>query len=463
MARTIMPAAQTKTPTTPPRLRQRSPLGSARAMRRDPLGLLLGAAREYGGVVRLRWLAWTLYFVSSADGVQRVLQEHHQGYNKEVVDYQILRRFLGRGLLTDDGDSWLRQRRLIQPAFHRQRLAGFGGLMARATTDLLARWDTLDLAEPLDVAHEMMRLTQRIVGQALFGTDLSAETIERIGAAFTTVNTLITDFASMPFPPLFVPTPRNRRLKEASLMLDRIVRDIIAQRRASRENKGEDRGDLLSLLLVARDADTGEGMPDEQVRDEVMTLLLAGHETTANLLAWTWHLLSQHPDAERRLRDELDTVLAGAPPSVDQLAALPYTRMVLDEALRLYPPAWAITRNAVMADTLSGCAIPAGGFIMLSPYVTHRLPEYWEDPDAFEPERFKPERAAARPRFAYFPFGGGPRQCIGNNFALMEAQIALATIAQRYRARPLPGRRVEPEPLITLRPRGGLPMLLERR
>lgn len=446
----------------PPLMRGTPLLGSTRAMRRDPLGLLLGAATRYGDVVRLRWLVWTLYLVSSADGVQRVLQEHHQGYNKEVLDYQLLRRFLGRGLLTNEGDSWLRQRRLIQPAFHRQRLAAFGELMASATTDLLARWDALDPAAPLDVAHEMMRLTQRIVGLALFSIDLSAETTDRIGEAFTTVNTLITDFASLPFPPLAVPTPRNRRLREASLTLDRIVRGIIARRRTASEN-GEEPGDLLALLLHARDADTGEGMPDDQVRDEVMTLLLAGHETTANLLAWTWHLLAQHPAAERRLHGELDAVLAGAAPSVDQFAALPYTRMVLDEVLRLYPPAWAVTRNAIAADTLAGCAIPAGGFIMLSPYVTHRLPRYWDDPEAFEPERFTPQRAAARPRFAYFPFGGGPRQCIGNSFALMEAQIALATIAQRYRLRPLPGRRVEPEPLITLRPRGGLPMLLERR
>ncbi|HEX6796493.1 MAG TPA: cytochrome P450 [Ktedonobacterales bacterium] len=458
MAKSPSVVAQAAGHGAPPAVRENWLLGSTRAMRRDPLSLMLGAAQRYGDVVRLRMLLWPFYLVSSTEGVQRVLQEHHPNYNKDVIDYRLLRTFLGRGLLTDDGESWLRQRRLIQPAFHRQRLAAFGKLMASATTALLARWDALDPDGPLDVAHEMMRLTQRIVGLALFSIDLSAEA-ETIGGAFTTLNTLITDYSYMPFPPLAVPTPRNRRLTGAAATLESAVRAIIAARR----EREDDPADLLSLLLAARDADTGEGMPDDQVRDEVMTLLLAGHETTANLLAWTWYLLARHPEAERRLHDELDAVLAGEAPSVDRLAELPYTRMVLDETLRLYPPAWIITRNAIAADAIAGYTVPAGAAIILSPYVTHRLPAYWDDPDAFDPERFTPERVAARPRFAYFPFGGGPRQCIGNGFALMEAQIALATIAQRYRLRALPGRAIEPEPLITLRPHGGLPMLLERR
>lgn len=443
---------------TKPPLADVGPLRSLSDMRRDALGFLQGVARRYGDVVRVRALLWSFYLVSSADGAQRVLQEHHTNYNKDVLDYRILRRFLGHGLLTDDGDSWLRHRRMMQPAFHRQRLAAFGAIMTTATEEMLARWNALPVDVPVDVTREMMRLTQRIVGRALFSFELGAEA-EVVGDAFSTLNALVMEYSYQPFPPLFVPTARNRRLLGAGETLDRVVHEIIAARR----RRADDSGDLLSMLLQARDAETGETMSDQQVRDEVMTLLLAGHETTANLLSWTWYLLAQHPEAERRLHDELERVLAGAPATAAQLGELPYTRMVLDEALRLYPPAWIIARNAIGADTLSGYTIPAHGWILICPYITHRHPAYWEHPDVFDPERFTPKRAAQRPKFAYFPFGGGPRQCIGNSFALMEAQIVLATVAQRYRPRPASERPVEPEPLITLRPRGGLPMLLERR
>jgi cytochrome P450 len=259
-----------------------------------------------------------------------------------------------------------------------------------------------------------------------------------------------------------IPARGKRQFQVARRELDRIVFQIIAehQRQGAKESDG---ADLLSMLLGARDEETGNGMNDRQVHDEVITLLLAGHETTAVTLTWTWYLLSAHPDAERRLHEELDSVLGGRVPMPDDLAALPYTQMVVEEALRLYPPAWAILRRATGEDQIGPYRVPAGTSIFISPYAMHRHPAFWEDPDAFHPERFSPERSAGRPHFAYLPFGGGPRQCIGNTFALMEAQLVLATVAQRYQLRAVPGHVVEPNPLITLRPRGGLPVTLERR
>jgi cytochrome P450 len=303
----------------------------------------------------------------------------------------------------------------------------------------------------------MLRLTLRIVGQALFNIDLSDET-HSVGQAVTTVNRLLSDYMYAPFPPLNVPTPRTRRLKAAHRTLDQVVHGIIAQHR----QQNTDTGDLLSMLLVVRDEETGQGMNDQQVHDEVMTLLLAGHETVSIALTWTWYLLSQHPAVERRLHTELDEVLAGQTPRVDHLVKLSYTRMVIEEALRLYPPAWIFGRKALADDEIGGYFIPANSMIVLSPYVTHRHPAFWEDPEVFDPERFAPERSASRPHYAYFPFGGGPRLCIGSNFALMEMQLILATIAQRHKLRLVPGRPVEPEALLSLRPRYGLPMTLHR-
>jgi len=239
-------------------------------------------------------------------------------------------------------------------------------------------------------------------------------------------------------------------------MLDKVVHGIITQR----HQQGTDMGDLLSMLLSARDEETGQGMSDQQVHDEVMTLLLAGHETTANALTWTWYLLSQSPDVECRLHAELDQVLAGQLPTVERLADLPYTRMVLEEALRLYPPVFGLSRKPIADDEIGGYFVPANTLIWMSPYATHRHPDFWENPEVFDPERFSPQRSAGRPHFAHFPFGGGPRLCIGSNFAMMEAQLILTTVAQHYRLRLVPGHSVVPEVLLTMRPRNGLPMTL---
>jgi cytochrome P450 len=432
--------------------------GSTRDIRRDPLRFGLEMAQHYGDIVRIRLLFWPAYLVNHPDGVKHVLQENQQNYHKDLYPYRILKPLLGQGLVTNVGESWLQQRRLMQPAFHRKRLAAFGTLMTDATVTMLDQWQRLaERDQPLDVAAEMLRLTLRIAGQALFNIDLSDES-HTVGQAVATVNKLLSEYLTAPFPPLSIPTPRSRRLQAARRTLDQVVHDIIVQRR----QQHADTGDLLSMLLLTRDEATGQGMNEQQIRDEVLTLLIAGHETVATALIWTWYLLSQHAEVERRLYSELDEVLSGHLPTVDHLNRLSYTHMVTQEVLRLYPPAWIFGRKAIADDEIGGYVIPAGSMIVLSPYMTHRHPAFWEHAEVFDPKRFAPDQAAGRPRYAYFPFGGGPRVCIGNNFALMETQLVLATIAQHYQLRLVPGHPVEPEAFLSLRPRSGLPMTLHR-
>jgi cytochrome P450 len=307
------------------------------------------------------------------------------------------------------------------------------------------------------VLPEMMRFTLQIVGRALLTMDLTGQADE-ISHSMTIANEKFGGFDLGMLAPWF-PTPGNLRFKKAVRDLRGIVLDIIANRR--REDR--DYGDLLSMLLAVRDEETGEGMDNEQLRDEVLTLILAGHETTANALAWTWYLLGQHPEVERKLHAELDEVLGGRAPTMADLGNLNYTGMIIDEAMRLRPPVWAIGRAAIEDDEILGYPIPKGSNVMLSQWFAHRHPSFWENPERFEPERFSAERAAGRPRYAYFPFGGGPRLCIGNMFALMEAQLVLASVAQRYRLRLVPNHPVELQPLITLRPRHGVKVTLEAR
>jgi cytochrome P450 len=424
-------------------------------MQRDPLGFLIRTQKS-GEVVRLRFVFSPAYLISRPESIKYVLQEHARNYNKDLFTYKMFQPMLGQGLLINDGPSWLHQRRLIQPAFHRKRLTTYGTLMTDATVAMLERWQACsERGMPLNMAEEMMRLTLRIVGQALFSLDLSQET-STIGSAVTTLLELLGDYVFRPFPPLSVPTPRNRRIQRTIHVLDQLVYRMIAERRTL-QTEGRD---LLSMLLLAQDEETGQGMNDRQARDEVMTLLLAGHETTANTLTWTWYLLSQSPEIERRLHAELNEVLGGRVPSVADLPELKYTRMVIEEALRLYPPAPILSRKAIADDELQGYPIAANSMIMISPYAVHRHPALWEEPERFDPERFTPERAATRPAYAYFPFGGGPRVCIGNHFAMMEAQLILSTVAQRYQLRLIPGHPVEPQMVVTLRPRYGLPMTI---
>jgi len=308
------------------------------------------------------------------------------------------------------------------------------------------------------VDEEMMRLTRTVVVRALLGSDLGPYT-DRLDAAWTIINQYIgEDFWALGFT-RWIPTPRRRRFEAARRLLREAVDYVITERR----RRPSDSPDLLSMLLAARDDGTGEGMTDEQLRVEVTTFLLAGQETTSLALTWVWYLLSQHPQAQQRLEAELDAVLGGRAPEYPDLANLPYARMVIDEAMRLYPPAWGFSRQALDDDRLGGFHLPRGWIAFIIPFVLHRVPSLWKDPETFDPTRFSPEQSADRPKFAYIPFGAGPRQCIGNQFALIEAHLVVATLAQRYRLHLVPNHRVEPWPLITLRPRFGMPMTIERR
>jgi cytochrome P450 len=428
------------------------------ALRRDPIAVFTDAARRFGDVAHLKLGPLHGVLITRAEDVRHVLQDNARNYHKSPL-YEKVKLSVGNGLLTSEDAFWLRQRRMAQPAFHRERIAELAAVMADAARETADRWDApAGDAQPLDVAEEMMRLTQTIVLRTLLGADLGpfADELDR---AWALVNEGISErFWSLGLTDR-LPTPRNRRFWRALAVLDGAVFHIIdVRRRAARET-----GDLLSMLMSARDEESGDAMTDRQLRDEVMTILLAGHETTSLALAWTWYLLSQNIAARDRLEAELDAVLGARPPEYGDLVRLPYARMVIEEAMRLYPPAWGISRQAIGPDEIGGYHIPRGWVVLVVPFVIHRLPAYWEDPERFDPDRFTPERAGARPKFAYLPFGAGPRQCIGNQFAMIEAHLVLATLAQRYRLSLTSGPPVEPWPLVTLRPRHGVRMQIERR
>jgi cytochrome P450 len=423
--------------------------------RRDPLATLARARREYGDVVRMEAWPLVVHLLFAPDDIKYVLQENNRNYWKGNLVGRV-KPLIGEGLFTSEGDFWRRQRRLAQPAFHRQRIESFATIMSDAGKRMLDGWESAAAqAKPFDLMEEMSRLTLSIVGRALFGIDLIGAAAH-VGHNMLVALQFVSEEAFSLFPSvLAIPTPRNLRFRRARKQLDRVVLDIIERRR--RDSAGGD--DLLAMMMEARDAESGEGMSDRQLRDEIMTFVLAGHETTAVTLAWACLLLAQNPDVGERLRQEVAMVLAGRAPVLADLPRLELTRRVVDETLRLYPPVAVISRQTYAEDEIAGYAIPAKTGVMLSPYVTHRHPALWQEPERFDPERFTAERNAARPRFAYFPFGGGPRLCIGNELALMEAQIILAMIMQRYRVDAVPGHAVQHEIRVTLRPRQ--PMLMQ--
>jgi len=433
-------------------------LGMMPAIRRDPTGVFADAAHKYGDIAYLKIGPQQGYLVTRPDAIRHVLQDNARNYHKSPL-YDKLKASLGNGLVTSEDAYWLRQRRMAQPAFHRQRIEGLASVMVEASRETAANWEPIaQRGEPIDVAEQMMQLTQAIVLRTLLGGDLGPLARE-LDQAWALVNAHIGEsFWSLGLTERW-PTAKNKRFWRALDVLDRAVFHIIDERRRG----GQQTNDLLSMLLFARDEDTGQAMTDRQLRDEVMTILLAGHETTSLALAWTWYLLSQHPEVQRRLENELDAVLSGHTPGFADLGNLQYTRMVIEEAMRLYPPAWGMSREAIGPDDIGGYHLPRGWLVFIVPFVMHRHPAYWENPEQFDPTRFTPERSAARPKFVYIPFGAGPRQCIGNQFAMIEAQLVLATLAQRYRLTLVPGHPVEPWPLITLRPRYGVRMTIARR
>jgi cytochrome P450 len=411
---------------------------------------------RYGDLVYFEFGPQPMFLVNNPDYIRDVLVTHNRKFMKGE-GLQRAKRLLGEGLLTSEGEFHLRQRRLAQPAFHRQRIASYAATMVEYADRACDRWRA---GETRDVSREMMRLTLAIAGKTLFDANVESEADE-IGKALTTTFELFNTL-TLPFRQLLerLPLPASKRFLKARERLDATIYRIINERRAS----GEDRGDLLSMLIAARDEEgDGSGMTDEQLRDEAMTIFLAGHETTANALTWTWYLLSQHPEIEARFHAEVDETLKGALPTAEDFPRLRYTEMVFAEAMRLYPPAWVIGRRALGDHQIDGYKIPARSILLISPYVTHHDARFFPDPFRFDPERWTPEARESRQKFSYFPFGGGPRLCIGESFAWMEGALVLATIAQRFRMRLAPGHPVEMQPLVTLRPKHGMRMILESR
>lgn len=452
-----------KTMTSPPLpipvLKRNFLVGNTFQFTRDPLGFLSSLQRQYDRLVTMRLVGRDIHLVLTPDDAKHILQENNRNYVKSEA-YRVLSIFLGNGLLTSEGDFWRRQRRLAQPAFYKNRLAGMTAMMNAEIMDWLGELKRHDLARPVDVSVELMNLTLRIVTKALFSTDVK----ERLAGLSEPLNTIIhfahdtlTSFVRVP---LTYPTPRNLAFKKAVQRVEGIIYEIINGRRAELARNPEARyDDLLGMLMEARDEDTGETMTDRQLRDEVTTLFMAGHETTAAALGWALYLLARHPEIQREVRQEVRQVLGpDGLPTYDTLRELRYTSQVVQETMRLYPPAWVIGRRSREADQLGPHALPPNSYVFISPYLLHRDPAHWEFPTAFHPDHFRPERVRDRPTYAYLPFGGGPRICIGNNFALMEMQLVLALAVRAFDFQPV--REVLPDASVTLRPKGGVPLRL---
>ena len=441
--------------------RKKFPAGPSEGLKRwslgplndNPLDYFTKVAREYGDIAGLRVLNFRSIFINHPDLIEEVLVTNARKYSKGRV-LRANRHVFGEGLLTSEGDFWLRQRRLAQPAFHRARIASYAATMVEYTQRMLNGWRG---GEERDAHQEMMRLTLQIVGKTLFDADVERDA-QDVGKSLELLLEIGANFRRAIFVPHWLPTPTNLRVKREVAQIEKILYRIIGERRAS----GRDAGDLLSTLLSAQDED-GSRMTDRQLRDEAVTLFLAGHETTASTLSWTWWLLARNPAVEAKLHAELDAVLGDRAPSLDDLPRLAYAGHVITESLRLYPAAWGMARLAVEDHEIAGYPVTKGMGVAMAQWVVHRDPRWYDAPEEFRPERWENDLWKRLPRFAYFPFGGGPRQCIGNAFALMEATLILATIARKFRLRLVANRPVAPLASITLRPRHGVGVILESR
>lgn len=440
---------------TPPGPKGTLIMGVMRDFNRDTLGFVT-RCRDYGDVVDTRFLWVHAYFLYHPDDIESLLTTNARSYRKaQSLRSPFFHRLVGNGLVTSEGDFWRRQRRLAQPAFHRQRISSYGDVMVEYALRAIANWKA---GEKRDIARDMTRLTLEVVVKTLFNFDVSNDA-DHVGEILTS---LVKPFASQATLKWILdnrlPTPEHRRYFNAVSEIDRIVFRMIAERRAS----GYDEGDLLSMLLQAQD-DDGSQMSDSQLRDEVMTLFLAGHETTALALSWTWYLLATHPEKEQKFHAELAEVLGGRVPTVADLPKLKYTEMMAKETLRLYPPAYAVGREAVEDTEIGGYRVPKGTQLFAFQWATHRDPRFFEEPDSFKPERWNADVVDQIPKYAYFPFGAGPRQCIGNYFAMMEVVLLLATIGQRFRFKLDPDHKVELLPVLSLRPKDGIKVVIEPR
>ncbi len=433
-------------------------MGNLARMRSDPMRLLLGVQREYGDVARLRLGPYIVHSVTHPKHIKYILQENNRNYVRGKM-YKQFQCFMGEGLLTRDGGPWIRHRRMAQPLFNRRSVEKMASTMTDHIEAMLQQWERrLGKGEAFDVVPEMMHLSMGILSQVMFSTDLRADA-ERLGPAVRfSLTAMIFSGSMSQFLPSWLPIPYNRRLNRDRRTLHDVMDRLISDHRHE-----ETPEDLVSLLLSARDEASGEALSVQEIRDELMTIFLAGHETTGTGLSWMLYAVSRHPEVRRILEAEVDEVLGGRTPVLEDLPRMPYSRMVVEESLRMYPPIWLYPRDAVADDEIGGYHIPARSSVFLVPFVTHRHPELWDNPEAFDPERFSPDRSAARPQFAYFPFGGGQRQCIGNHMAMLQLQLAVIMIAQRYRLHVVPGHPVEHGFLVSLRPLHGILMNLQRR
>ncbi|HSH74744.1 MAG TPA: cytochrome P450 [Longimicrobiales bacterium] len=433
-------------------------LGHVPAFRAAPIDFCAEAFARHGDVVRLRAGVYTAFLIRHPDDVEKVLVSGRSNFPKRTKALDRLGVLLGEGLVSSDGELWKRQRRTIQPWFRPDRLEAYADTMVDETESVLTAWASRPSGEPFDVTHDMMGLAFRIVARALLGADLSEET-DGVRRAVDTLQAQTNEriFASMSWP-LWIPTRANREFREAVDALDEIVYRLIEAAR------GDPNGSVGVLHeLIAALSDDRDAKPEKMIRDELVTLLLAGHENTGNLLTWMWYLIARHPEVEERLHAELDDRLSGRRPTASDLPRLPYARSIVLEALRLYPTSWITLRMTRDDDVLGGYAIPGGSWIVISPYLVHRHPDFWSEPHAFEPDRFAPESSEGRHRHAYMPFSAGSRKCIGNHFALMEATLSLATIASRYRVVPAFDHELVPRPLVSLPPDGPVLVTVEAR
>lgn len=406
--------------------------------------------QEYGDVARL---ALGYYLISHPDDVCHVLQENRDNYWRGSEAHRRSGGLFGKGLVFNDGEDWRRQRRLLTPAFAPQAVARYVPIIAAQAQAMLQRWSPLaDQGSPIDVKAEMLQLTQDIILRAISGAFVR-ESGARVAEAMTVLSEYVAGNVGAPIHvPARLPTPRNLRFRKALRTLDAMLADVVAQGCQG----GPGGTDILSALLAAGARPGGRAMSKEQLRDELVTLFIAGHETTAHTLSWLAYLLSKHPEVQRRLGHEVDRVLAGRPPIAADLDRLEYADKVIRETLRLYPPAWILVREPYTDDVVGGSRIPARSTLLISPYVTHHRPDIWENPEGFDPERFSPENEFARPRFAWYPFGGGPRLCLGRAFAMAELKLVLALLTQHYRLELQPGHSVRMDPKLTLAPAGEL-------
>lgn len=413
--------------------------------------------RKYGDLVRWRGL-FDMCLVNHPDLIRPVLTQDYHRFSKNTIHYRMLRQVMGNGLVTNDGPDWVRQRRLIQPAFASRRLSRFDQTINALTSSLLARWDGRKSTDVVWIDREMSELTFDIVGETLFGRDIReharemAEILDVVNLSSNDLRSLLTLYPR-------IPTPYNLRWKRAMRRLDRIVYGLMGER--GRNGGGGD--DLLGRLFAARDEETGEGMDDRQIRDEVVTLILAGHETSAMALSWTLYLLATHPDIEERLVEHLEANLHGAPAGTEDLPRLSYLKQVVQEAMRIYPPVWGYVRRAEEETELGEYVLPAKSWVAVVTWALHRHPDFWHDAERFDPERFAPENARERDFFAYLPFAAGPRTCIGAGMAMLETRLILAQLVPRFRMRVVPGHPIETEAVVTLKPRHGIPVTLSPR